>query len=108
MILTRQSRRTVVRIAPTTAEQTADMRPLQAADFHRRREVTYADQYEAGITHVQSVVSETSQGKTIFTVTLAPLPQLNNSSVMEFNFNSMSLIISSSEQMTFSIRSLAR
>jgi hypothetical protein len=81
----------VLRIAPTAGEQTADLRALQAVDLHRRREVSYADQHEAGTTQVLSVISETSQGKTIFTVTLAPLPQLTNSGVLsEFSFNAYS------------------
>ncbi len=81
----------VVLIAPTTVEQTANLRSLQSGDYQRRREVTYADQHEAGATRVQSVVSETSQGKTIFTVTLAPLPQINNNGLLsEFRFNAYS------------------
>lgn len=80
----------VLRIAPTVGEQIADLRALQGSDFHRRREVTYADSHEGGTTQVQSVVSETSQGKTSFTVTLAPLPHVNSSGGAEFSFNAYS------------------
>lgn len=73
----------ILSIATTTGEQIADLRSLQPGDFHRRREVTYASQHEAGSTQVQSIVSETSKAKTVFTVTLAALPQINTSSVME-------------------------
>ena len=84
-------RSVVLQIAPPAGERTADLRSLQAADFRRRREVTYADVHEAGITQVQSVVSETSRGKTIFTVTLAPLPQSNTrGGLTEFSFNAYS------------------
>jgi hypothetical protein len=76
-------RSVVLQIAPPAGERTTDLRSLQAADFHRRRDVTYTDLHEAGTTQVQSIVSETSKGKTIFTVTLAPLPQINTSNVME-------------------------
>jgi hypothetical protein len=79
-----------MRIAPTTTEQTSDLRSLQAVDLHRRREVSYADQHEAGTTQVQSVASETSQGKTSFNVTLAPLPQINSGGGTEFSFNTYS------------------
>jgi hypothetical protein len=82
-ISTLADRSTVLGIATTTGEQIADLRSLHPGDFLRRREVAYAAQHEAGITQVQSVVLETSQRKTVFTVTLAPLPQINNRSVTE-------------------------
>lgn len=84
-------RSVILQIIPPAGERTADLRSLQAIDFHRRREVSYADQHEAGTTQVQSVVSETSRGKTVFTVTLAPLPQRNTrGGLTEFSFNAYS------------------
>lgn len=84
-------RSVVLQIVPPNGERTADLRSLHAIDFHHRREVSYADQHEAGITQAQSVVSETSPGKTVFTVTLAPLPQINSrGGITEFSFNTYS------------------
>lgn len=84
-------RSVVLCITPTTMEQIAGLRALQSGDSYRRKDATFANQHEAGITGVQSVVSETSQGKTLFIVTLAPLPQQNNNGILsEFSTTSYS------------------
>jgi hypothetical protein len=81
----------VLRIAPTSPEQSAQLRTLNAGNLHRGHEVTYADQHEAGTTGVQSVTSETNRGVTVFTVTLAPLSQHQSSGALsEFSFNNYS------------------
>lgn len=80
----------MLRITPLSLEQTAELRALHAGDLQRRRDVTYADEHEAGTTRVQSVTSETSRGKTIFTVTLAPLPQQSRSGLSEFAYGNYS------------------
>jgi hypothetical protein len=87
-----QANRSIVLQIPTArGEQIVELRSLRPDDLHRTREVVYAAQHEAGITQVQSVVSETSQKKTIFTITLAPLPQNTGSNVLsDFNFNTYS------------------
>lgn len=79
-ISTQADRSIVLQIATTIGEQIADLHSLQPSDLHRRRELVYAAQHDAGTTHVQSVVSEISQRKTVFTITLAPLPQLSGNS----------------------------
>lgn len=53
--------------------------PLRKGTTHNRREIPFADSHEAGILQVTSVTSESTAGKTSFSLTLNPIQRSQNS-----------------------------
>jgi hypothetical protein len=79
-----------LQIVPATLEQAHDIQSLHPGEFQARRHVVYADKHEVGNTFVQSVTSESRGKDTVFTILLAPLPQVNRGGITEFSFNAYS------------------
>lgn len=90
-IAVQPDRSIVLQLSPTDMEQVAELRSLQPGEFHSRKQVVYADQHEATIAQVSSVLSKSNSRKTSFNVTLVPIPRSPSSSfVMEMNYNNYS------------------
>lgn len=79
-----------LQIVPATLEQAHDIQSLHPGEFQARRHVVYADKHEVGNTFVQSVTSESRGKDTVFTILLAPLPQVNRGGITEFSFSGYS------------------
>jgi hypothetical protein len=81
----------VLILSPTNMEQIAELRSLHPGEFHNRKQIAYADQHDAGIMQVSSVLPESIAGKTRFNITLTPTQRSQNSGfVMEANHNNYS------------------
>lgn len=65
----------VLRILPKDLEQSAELKALQSGEVYSRRLITYADLHQAGNMQVSSAIPESTSGKTVFNVTLAPIRQ---------------------------------
>ncbi len=87
-----QANQTVVtvHISPTNSEQEAALRNLQPEQSYNKKPIAYAYQDDAAIMQVESVVSQSIKGKTIFILTLSRDPSSQRSNSMEINFNSYS------------------
>ncbi|MBE9092408.1 hypothetical protein [Tychonema sp. LEGE 07203] len=78
-------------ISPTTnSEQEAALRNLQPEQSYNKKPIAYAYQDDAAIMQVESVVSQSIKGKTIFILTLSRDPSSQRSNSMEINFTSYS------------------
>jgi hypothetical protein len=72
-------------------EQVAELKSLHPGEFHNRKQIAYADQHDAGIMEVSSVLPESVGGKASFNITLTPIQRSHNSSfVMEANSSNYS------------------
>ncbi|MBD1808850.1 nucleotidyltransferase domain-containing protein [Microcoleus sp. FACHB-SPT15] len=76
---TQQDQSLVLQLLPTDMEQVAELKSLHSREPYNRNPIAYADQYEACIMQVSSVLPESSEGKTIFKITLTPTQQSQNS-----------------------------
>jgi hypothetical protein len=87
-----QANKTVtLHISPTTnSEQEATLRNLQPEQSYNKKQIAYAYQDDAAIMQVESVVSQSIKGKTMFILTLSRDPRSQRSNSMEINFNSYS------------------
>jgi hypothetical protein len=87
-----QANQTVVtvHISPTNSEQEAALRNLQPEQSYNKKPIAYAYQDDAAIMQVESVVSQSIKGKTMFILTLSRDPRSQRSNSMEINFNSYS------------------
>jgi hypothetical protein len=79
---TQQDRSIFLQLLPTAdMEQIAELNSLNLGNFHNGKLITYADQCNAGIMQVSSVLPESSAGKTRFNITLTPTQQSQNNSI---------------------------
>jgi len=85
-----QANQTVtLHISPTNSEQEAALRNLQPEQSYNKKQIAYAYQDDAAMMQVESVLSTSIKGKTIFIVTLSRVPNSQGSNT-EFNFNDYS------------------
>jgi len=77
----------ILSISPTNSEQEAALRNLQPEQPYNKKQIAYAYQDDAAMMQVESVLSKSIKGKTIFIVTLSRDPNSQRSSSMEINFN---------------------
>ncbi|MEH1842429.1 MAG: hypothetical protein V7L20_27790 [Nostoc sp.] len=85
---TQPDRSIILRLSPKNMEQIAELKFLHPGEFHNKKQITYADQHDAGIMEVSSVLSESLAGKTSFNITLKPIQRSQNSSfIFEANSN---------------------
>lgn len=88
---TQSDRSIILRLSPKNMEQVAELKSLDPGEFHYKKQIYYADQHDAGIMEVSSVLSELIAGKTSFNITLKPIQRSQNSSfILEANFNNYS------------------
>ncbi len=88
---TQPDRSIIIQLSPKNMEQVAELKSLHPGEFHNKKQITYADQHDAGIMEVSSVLSESLAGKTSFNITLKPIQRSQNSSfILEANFNNYS------------------
>jgi hypothetical protein len=86
-----QANQTVtLHISPTNSEQQAALRKLQPEQSYNKKQIAYAYQDDAAMMQVESVLSQSIKGKTIFILTLSRVPSSQRSSSMEINFNGYS------------------
>ena len=86
-----QANQTVtLHISPTNPEQEAALRNLQPEQSYNKKQIAYAYQNDAAMMQVESVLSKSITGKTIFIVTLCRDPNSQRSSSMEINSNGYS------------------
>lgn len=85
-----QANQTVtLHILPINPEQEAALRNLQPEQSYNKKQIPYAYQNNAAMMQVESVLSKSIKGKTIFIVTLSVHTNLHGSSI-EINFNNYS------------------
>jgi hypothetical protein len=85
-----QANQTVtLHISPTNPEQEAALRNLQPEQPYNTNQIAYAYQNDGAMMQVESVLSTSIKGKTIFIVTLSRVPNSQGSNT-EFNFNDYS------------------
>ena len=77
-------------VLPTNSEQEAALRDLQPEQSYNKKQSAYAYQDDAAMMQVESVVSTSLKGKTIFILTLSRDSSSQRSSSMEINFNGYS------------------
>ncbi|MEH2454520.1 hypothetical protein [Nostoc sp.] len=88
---TQPDRSIIIQLSPKNMEQVAELKSLHPGEFHNKKQITYADQHDAGIMEVSSVLSESMAGKASFKITLKPIQRSqNNSFVIEVNSNNYS------------------
>ena len=88
---TQPDRSIIIQLSPKDMEQVAELKSLHPGEFHNKKQINYADQHDAGIMEVSSVLSESLAGKTSFNITLKPIQRSqNNNFEMEVNFNNYS------------------
>lgn len=88
---TQPDRSIIIQLSPKNMEQVAELKSLHPGEFHNKKQINYADQHDAGIMEVSSVLSESLAGKTSFNITLKPIQRAqNNNFGMEVNFNNYS------------------
>jgi hypothetical protein len=88
---TQPDRSIILRLSPKDMEQVAELKSLHPGEFHNRKQIAYADQHDAGIMEVSSVLPESVAGKASFNITLTPIQRSQNSSfVMEANSSNYS------------------
>ncbi|MEH2293254.1 hypothetical protein [Nostoc sp.] len=81
----------IIQLSPKNMEQVAELKSLHPGEFHNKKQITYADQHDAGIMEVSSVLSESLAGKTSFNITLKPIQRSQDSSfIFQTNFNNYS------------------
>ncbi|MEZ2224718.1 DUF4062 domain-containing protein [Microcoleus sp.] len=86
-----QANQTVtLHISPTNLEQEAALRNLQPEQPYNKKQIAYAYQNDAAMMQVESVLSTSIKGKTIFILTLGRDSNSQRSSNMEINFNGYS------------------
>ncbi len=77
---TKQDLSIVLKLSPTAdMEQVAELKSLHPGKNHNVKQITYADQCDAGIMEVLSALPESSAGKTRFNITLKPTQNSHNS-----------------------------
>ncbi|MHC5772497.1 hypothetical protein [Nostoc sp.] len=88
---TQSDRSIIIQLSPKNMEQVAELKSLHPGEFHNKKQINYADQHDAGIMEVSSVLSESLAGKTSFNITLKPIQRSqNNNFGMEVNLNNYS------------------
>ena len=88
---TQPDRSVIIQLSPKNMEQVAELKSLHPGEFHNKKQINYADQHDAGIMEVSSVLSESLAGKTSFNITLKPIQRSqNNNFGMEVNLNNYS------------------
>jgi hypothetical protein len=84
---TQADRSIILQILAKDGEQAAELKALHPGEFHNHKQITYADRHEAGSMQVSSVTTESSAGRTVFSITLKPNQRSQNSSFgMEINY----------------------
>ncbi|MBD2745011.1 hypothetical protein [Coleofasciculus sp. FACHB-1120] len=77
----------ILRLSPKDMEQVAELKSLHPGEFHNRKQIAYADQHDAGMMEVSSVLSESMAGKASFNIKLTPIQCSHNSGfAMEINY----------------------
>lgn len=93
-IKTKPDQSIVLQLLPTAdMEQIVELKSLHPGEFHNRRQISYADQCNAGIMQISSVESELSGGKTRFNITLTPTQRSHNNGFamgISYTYNSYS------------------
>nr|MDZ8063834.1 hypothetical protein [Nostoc sp. EkiNYC01] len=89
MVETKVDQSLIIQIISSDSEQEAFLRNLQPGQY-QKKQVSYAYQNDAAIMQVESVLSKSTRGKTIFNITVKPYQQAQGNSVMETSFNNYS------------------
>ena len=84
-IITQPDQSIVLQISPTNMEQVAELKSFNPGTFHNSKRVEYADHHNSALMQISSVSSESSIGKTIFTITLSPIQRSHNISFGRYN-----------------------
>lgn len=77
-IITQHDRSIVLKLSTMDRDRVAELKSLHPGEFHNTKLIAYADQSEAAIMQVSSVLSELSAGKTRFNITLTPTQRSQN------------------------------
>jgi hypothetical protein len=86
-VVTQADQSVILHISPSDLEQEAVLRGLHSGRFHHKKQIPYAYQNEAAVMQVETVLSESVAGKTVFVVTLKPSQQSQESgNISEINF----------------------
>lgn len=86
---TQANQTVIVHISPVNPEQEAALRNLQPEQSYKRS-IAYAYQNDAAMMQVESVISKSIKGKTLFILTLSPERRSQGSSIMEMSVNGYS------------------
>jgi hypothetical protein len=84
-VVTQADQSVILHISPSDLEQEAVLRGLHPGRFHHKKQIPYAYQNEAAVMQVETVLSESVAGKTVFVVTLKPSQQ-SQGNISEINF----------------------